>query len=318
MSSPEIPNLDLTHIAGPRHADADLHYEALGTLASQLGRNMAMHRHDRYYQVHYVRNGAVRVQLEDRLHRLQAPMVFLTPPAFLHAFVTDDDADGHVLTVRQQLLQPMLQEEPGWLDGTAQVAPACLALDTLEGEDADEARRLDFLFEQLRVEFTGQRLGRGQSLLLLTRLVFVSLLRLSSKALDAPPPCGDELRLFQDFNALVERGFREHWMIPRYTDSLGVSEQRLGEVCRRVAGRPPKRLIHDRLMQEARRLLLYTTLPVSKIGYALGFEDPAYFNRFFLRQAGVSPGGWRARMAGQVPPIAVDEIPGQAGLRSPR
>ncbi|MGB3424089.1 MAG: 4-hydroxyphenylacetate catabolism regulatory protein HpaA [Castellaniella sp.] len=302
MSRQAIPNLDLSHIAGPGHADADLHYEALGTLASQLGRSMAMHRHDQFFQVHYVLNGMVRVQLEDRLYRLPAPMVFLTPPAFLHAFVTDDDADGHVLTVRPRSLGPMPRDDLAWPGDGAQIAPVCLPIGALEGGYAAEARCMDQLFGLLRREHAERRPGQTQSLALLARLIFISLLRLSSEALASPPPCREELQLFQQFSALMEAHFREHWTLPRYAADLAIGEQRLNEVCRRMTGKPPKRLINDRLMQEARRLLLYTGQAVSQVGYALGFDDPAYFGRFFLRQAGESPGVYRARMAGSLGP----------------
>ncbi|MHA3905211.1 4-hydroxyphenylacetate catabolism regulatory protein HpaA [Castellaniella sp. WN] len=298
MPQRDIPNLDLGHIAGPDHADADLHYEALGTLASQLGRSMAMHRHDQFFQVHYVLDGMVRVQLEDRLYRLRGPMVFLTPPAFLHAFVTDDDADGHVLTVRRQLLWPMPYDDAAWPGGGVRIAPVCLSIGVLEGEYAAEARCMDQLFGMLRREHAGRRPGQAQGLALLARLIFISLLRLSSQALASPPPCREELQLFQRFSALMEARFREHWTLSRYAADLAIGEQRLNEVCRRMTGKPPKRLVNDRLMREARRLLLYTGQAVGQVGYALGFDDPAYFGRFFLRQAGESPGSYRSRMAG--------------------
>ncbi|MGB3275567.1 MAG: 4-hydroxyphenylacetate catabolism regulatory protein HpaA [Castellaniella sp.] len=313
MSRQAIPNLDLSHIAGPDHADADLHYEALGTLASQLGRSMAMHRHDQFFQVHYVLNGMVRVQLEDRLYRLQAPMVFLTPPAFLHAFVTDDDADGHVLTVRPRSLGPMPRDGMAWPGDGAQIAPVCLPIEALEGEYAAEAHCMDLLFGLLRREHAERRPGQAQSLTLLARLIFISLLRLSSEALASPPPCREELQLFQQFSALMEAHFREHWTLPRYAADLAIGEQRLNEVCRRMTGKPPKRLINDRLMQEARRLLLYTGQAVSQVGYELGFDDPAYFGRFFLRQAGESPGIYRARMAGALERQAAgQDVPARA------
>ncbi|MCF5139388.1 AraC family ligand binding domain-containing protein, partial [Pseudomonas lactis] len=99
-----IPNINIGQVYDQRYSDAEVHYDKLGNLAGFFGRNMAVHRHDRFFQVHYVKSGAVRVYLDDRQYVESGPMFFLTPPTVAHAFVTEADADGHVLTVRQQLV----------------------------------------------------------------------------------------------------------------------------------------------------------------------------------------------------------------------
>jgi homoprotocatechuate degradation regulator HpaR len=103
-----IPNIDIGQVYDLRYADSEVHYEELGKLADFFGRNMPVHRHDRFFQVHYVKSGSVRVYLDEQLYHQQGPLFFLTPPTIPHAFVTEADADGHVLTVRQQLLWPLL------------------------------------------------------------------------------------------------------------------------------------------------------------------------------------------------------------------
>jgi AraC family transcriptional activator of pobA len=52
-------------------------------------------------------------------------------------------------------------------------------------------------------------------------------------------------------------------------------------------------MLDQRAILEAKRSLLYGNLSVADVGYALGFADPAYFNRFFTRHAGLSPGAFR-------------------------
>lgn len=296
MTKDEIPNLDLTHLAGIKYADADLHYELLGTLANLLGRDMSLHRHHDYYQVHYVKNGIVRVQLEDHFYSLNGPMVFLTPPAFLHAFVTDDDADGHVLTVQQKLLEPIFSNDAHWFSTGSNISPVCLSLANLVGNDLTEFKNLDQLFDQLKYEHLAQDTGVSLSMLLLARLIFISLLRLSRKSIKAPSTAHEELRIFHRFNVLMEDNFRSHWTVPKYASELAISEQRLNEICRQIAGKSTKQLVNYRLLQEAKRLLIYTNQAISQVGYSLGFEDPAYFGRFFQRYANQTPGTYRAEM----------------------
>ena len=47
--------------------------------------------------------------------------------------------------------------------------------------------------------------------------------------------------------------------------------------------------------REACRRLVYVAAPVSKLAFELGFEDPAYFCRFFKRRTGASPSQYRQR-----------------------
>ncbi|MHA0851207.1 helix-turn-helix domain-containing protein, partial [Serratia nematodiphila] len=103
-----------------------------------------------------------------------------------------------------------------------------------------------------------------------------------------------ELQLFQRFNKMVDERFREHLPVPEYAQALGVTESRLNDLCRRFANRPPKRLIFDRLLREAKRMLLFSACTVHETAYSLGFKDPAYFARFFNRLEGCSPSTYRA------------------------
>jgi len=288
-----IPNIDIGQVYDQRYAESDVHYEALGNLADFFGRNMPVHRHDRFFQVHYVKSGMVRVYLDEQRFQQQAPMFFLTPPTFTHAFVTDAGSDGHVITVRQQLVWPSLAVEIG-LASVPNISPVCVGLGELGPEYSAQIRRLDLLFDELGDEFAGRRPGRELCLVALTRLIFVSLLRLSARSLSAQPARGEDLHIYQRFNALIEQHYLEHWPLSRYAEQLGVAEARLNDVCRRIADLPSKRLVFDRIMQEAKRLLLFTGGSVNEICYQLGFKDPGYFSRFFSRNAGLTPGEYRA------------------------
>ena len=60
-----------------------------------------------------------------------------------------------------------------------------------------------------------------------------------------------------------------------------------------LLGRSAARVIQDRLMIEARRDLVYTSMSISRISFRLGFADPAYFSRYFLRETGKTPRAFR-------------------------
>ncbi|MDE1165635.1 MAG: 4-hydroxyphenylacetate catabolism regulatory protein HpaA [Pseudomonas sp.] len=292
-----IPNINIGQVYDQRYSDAEVHYDRLGNLAGFFGRNMPVHRHDRFFQVHYVKTGVVRVYLDDQQFVERGPMFFLTPPTIPHAFVTEADADGHVLTVRQQLVWQLIDADPSLAPGP-QLPAACVALTPLGAEGEGEAARLDYLFEELNGEIIATQPGRGAALDSLTRLIMTRLLRLCANSLPARPARHEDLKIFHRFNELIEAHYLQHWPLSRYADGIGVTEARLNDVCRRIADLPSKRLILERLMQEAKRLLLFTGSSANEICFALGFKDPAYFSRFFQRYAQMTPGEYRQRQSG--------------------
>lgn len=292
--SKPIPNIHIGKVYDQRYLDADIHYESLGNLADFFGRNMPVHRHDRFFQIHYVMNGMVRVFLDEKRYETRAPMFFLTPPTVPHAFITDSKSDGHVLTVRQQLIWPLLEYQFGLGSGPF-VQPACVALGQT-GVDTRTATEINKLFDGVRDEFNQELAGKTLALENLTRLIFINVFRLvATNREQGAPTRSEDLQVFQRFNEKIEMHFREHWPLSDYANTLGVTEARLNDICRRIADLPSKKIVHERLMQESKRLLLFTNQSINEICFELGFKDPAYFSRFFSKNAGTSPGNYRKR-----------------------
>jgi AraC family transcriptional activator of pobA len=97
----------------------------------------------------------------------------------------------------------------------------------------------------------------------------------------------------QRFRQLVEMHYRDDFSIADFCRMLNVTRAHLHNACLRGLGRPPQRLVHERLAVEARLRLRQTASPVEQVAYSLGFRDPGYFNRFFRRLTGMSPGAYR-------------------------
>ncbi len=308
-----IPILDLGQVYDQRYADADFHHDGHDRLCEFFGRSVAVHRHDRFFQIHYLHNGHVHLYLDDLQYRLDGPLCFLTPPGVPHAFVTDAACEGQVITVRQQLVWKLF-------DGEAALSlrlnqPLCVSLGEQRGEAARVAAHLEPLFHQVADEFAGRRDGREANLLALLRLILAKLLHLVEQAQhDNPVPAHDLLQ-FHRFNQLVEARYTEHWPLQRYAGELGLTTARLNLICRRLAGMSSKQLIFERQLQEAKRLLLHSGQSVNQIGFALGFCDPAYFSRFFRRHVGMSPSDYLARRGIAVKPCEKSKINGESCIQ---
>jgi AraC-like DNA-binding protein len=104
--------------------------------------------------------------------------------------------------------------------------------------------------------------------------------------------------LVDRFQQSVEREFRRCHRVRDFASDLGVSPGHLNALCREHVRRTAGGLIRARLSLEARRLLLHTNQTAAEIAYSLGFDDPAYFARFFRRETGVTTTEFRRTGAG--------------------
>ncbi|MDZ4093289.1 MAG: AraC family transcriptional regulator [Paracoccaceae bacterium] len=111
-------------------------------------------------------------------------------------------------------------------------------------------------------------------------------------AADMPRPDATR-KLVARYTALLERDFRSGMGIADFAAALGVTPTHLTRCCNQACGRPASALLHDRLIFEARKLLVETTMPVGRIAQDLGFNSPAYFTRAFQHQVGKSPSAFR-------------------------
>jgi AraC family transcriptional activator of pobA len=78
-----------------------------------------------------------------------------------------------------------------------------------------------------------------------------------------------------------------------YALSLSVHVNHLNRAVKEITGKTTSEHIADRIIKEAKALLVHTDWNISEIAYSLGFEYPAYFNNFFKKITNATPGSLR-------------------------
>ena len=296
-TTPAIPDIHIGRVYDRRDPECEIHYETFGRLADFFGRNTPAHRHYCFYQLHVLERGAINLNLDGQVYSGRGPLLIFTPPTIPHAFYSEEETDGHVLTIRQEVVRTWFRAMPGqWPDSLLREG-VFLELARLPAECQQDFEALAQLLNLLQVE--AGRAGQGHSALLLAlgQGAFIHLCRLlvaGQPLAGLRPERSEDLRLFMQFCDLVEAHFHEHLTLSGYAGRLSVTEARLNDICRRVASRPSKEIVHERLLQEACRMLRFSAMPVSEISYQLGFADPAYFSRFFAKRIGMPPSQYRS------------------------
>jgi len=85
------------------------------------------------------------------------------------------------------------------------------------------------------------------------------------------------------FKQLVVENKTTLKQVQAYASLLSVSPLYLNEIVKHITGFPASYWINQEIVLEAKRMLYYTTLDVKQIAYELGYEDHAYFSRFFKK-----------------------------------
>mgnify|MGYP001765317632 CR=1 FL=1 len=283
-----VPVFSLYGEASEAPDDEFVHIEAIADRSVRYDWEIDRHAHHGLAQVLMVFAGGVTARLDDVVTSPVAPCAVLVPAGTVHAFRFAPGTEGRVLTFAEGRLGL------GGTERAALVTSLFAAPAVVDLTDVGAAReRLERHFVDIDEEFRDRRPGWTTAIEASVVGALVWLARRHASTGRAETAVRPEADLHGRFRALVERRFAEHRPIGVYAAELGVTESRLDRAVRTVTGRSAFEVVQERLLLEARRKLVYIAAPVSKLAYELGFEDPAYFWRFFRRRTGMTPTEFR-------------------------
>lgn len=288
-SSAGIASIPLYSLYGQVDTAAELQFLHLETLESRnqfYNWNIRPHRHHDLHQIIWVEQGGGPVVLDDKHLDLDGPVLINIPPSIVHGFQWAPGASGFVLTMAESFVGDLVRQPQG--QGIDSPIGQVLVMNRFQDDRA--GARLAMLFGAINDEYVHGRTGRtamisGYVLILLAE---IARLRQSGRR-DVPAAQAGLSASYQSFRELVETHYRDRWSVAEYAATLAMTERGLRRLSRKFSRQTPVQIIHRRLLLEAKRMLLYTGKSVAAVGYDLGFEDPAYFTRFFIRHANQTP-----------------------------
>jgi AraC-like DNA-binding protein len=99
--------------------------------------------------------------------------------------------------------------------------------------------------------------------------------------------------LLKTFQKLIEKNFATLKLPKDYAELLYITPNHLNAICNDILGQSAGEVIRNRILLEAKRLLINADLSIAEIGYRLNFNDNSYFTRFFKKYAGITPEEFR-------------------------
>jgi AraC family transcriptional regulator, transcriptional activator of pobA len=159
--------------------------------------------------------------------------------------------------------------------------------------------RFEILFGQIEEEISNQGDKHQHAYL---RNIVHNLLISSDRLL--APMAGLEIQTGNDeeyghrFKVLIDQDFKKSKRVAQYAEKMFITEKRLLKAITRLYGKPPKELIDERILLEAKRLLLFSDSTVKEISVDLGFDEPTNFTKYFRKHLSQTPARFRERYLG--------------------
>jgi len=95
--------------------------------------------------------------------------------------------------------------------------------------------------------------------------------------------------LLKNFQKLIDQHYKEKKLTKDYASLLYITPNHLNALSKDVTGRSAGELIRDRVLLEAKRLLVNADLTIAEISDELDFTDNSYFSKFFKKYTGTTP-----------------------------
>lgn len=252
------------------------------------------HAHPEYGQVIFVRSGRGVMNLEGSSVPFEGPCVLLLPTECVHGLDYEVDVDRWVVTIEVSYLTQVNSKLQEFIQLWA--LPRLIPLSATGGA----ATALFSLIAKLAQELESKKFGHVVGTEALLTSLFLMLVRGTTlDPTDSEGAIRNEIRLADWFRELIDQHYRENLPLQDYASIMAVSLVQLRAACASATGQSPTKMIHARIITEAKRNLIFGEMSVEQIAFGLGFSDAAYFTRFFRKEVGQAPSQFRVTARNQ-------------------
>lgn len=241
------------------------------------------HRHE-FTEFLYIKSGAGKHEIDDIEYTLTSNTFYIISKGQVHNFLIAKNLEGILIRFQDNILPTVQSSKEGFYYNLLFELRNHNQLNILPNDIA----LIDVLMNRMLIEYESQD-SRTIDLSLIQHL-FYPIIILLNRYVEGDLDRQDYLQdRFAQFINLLEQSFKQHHHLSFYADELGLSTRKLTEICQNKTGKTAKKIINERVLTGAKRLMKYTSLPLKEIANSLGYKDMGYFCRYFKKVTGMTP-----------------------------
>ncbi len=249
------------------------------------------HKHDFYLTVLFT-EGSGTHEVDFSSYPIKPGSVFLLNPGQTHHWELSEDIDGYVFFHSKSFYDMSFNGRtvnsfPFFF--STQNSPVVY----LGGENKD---RIQNLCKSVVEEYQVFSLLKRQKITSLIDIIYIELSRLSiDEDVSNNKKTNSYSLKFRALEEIIEANFQEEKSPQYYASELNVSPKHLNRITKEMVGKTTTDLITERVILEAKRMLIHAKQSFTEIADELGYEDYAYFSRVFKNKTGENPSDFQSR-----------------------
>ena len=239
------------------------------------------HKHKQYFEIIFLSKGSGAHWIDGICYEVKPPVLFFLNRDQVHNWELQEEPEGYVLILKNSFLQQCRDESLKRLLHLVWHANSLYL---------DEAAEIITLFRLLISHASMNTAYEHHCIDGLLKTLIAGILE---KGRHNFLHTGQQTQLYARYIDLLLTGSQVQRKVSVIAQELNVTPQNLNAACRKAVNLSASEILDDFIMNEAKRLLLYTENHVNEIAYRLSFKDPSYFVKFFKKYQQQTPEDFR-------------------------
>ena len=241
------------------------------------------HRHS-FYQVLFITIGGGTHVIDFNEYEVDKGCMFFLSPGQIHEWIFDENTEGILINFSENYFSSFLANPYYIKDFTFFIGNGTHSFVNVH----DNEMLITGLLKNIEAEY---RLNDPSSQDVI-RLLLLHLFNLVNRRISAPGEAqqGQNYVIqLRNFEKKIEEFYLTKRLPKDYAEMLFITPNHLNAICKQIKGVSAGRLIRNRILLEAKRLLVNADKNIGEISTLLNFENNSYFSRFFKLYEGITP-----------------------------
>jgi AraC-like DNA-binding protein len=252
----------------------------------EIEHNLMPHLHD-FYSIFWVESGEAIHATEFVEYSLKADTILFVPPGLKHRMYIDKSVSGTYILFNEDFIQYNRKNHVPLKEYRLFNNSDFKSLITVAPEKREKLNNITgLIFDEIQNSDDYSQdivLNLLHLFLLESRRIFDQQNQIPKEAPETTP----DTTIIR-FKQLIEENFTKEKNVSPYAEMLNMNPSCLNELTKRTTGITAGELIRNRVIDETKKMLYSSKMSGKEIAYELGFDDPAYFSRFFKKYTGIT------------------------------